>query len=258
LREGGLDRHQVTPDEIKTIEPTIRGEFVGGFFTPTDATGDIHKFTRELAAICERRGVRFLCDTIVDHVAASQKGITVHWREKKNGVKPIGEQAHASAIVICAGVTSPRFATMLGDRINLYPVKGYSITVNLDNADSQAAAPWVSLLDDEVKIVSSRLGTERFRVAGTPEFNGFNLDIRDVRVAPFVGWTRRLFPEISTEKVVPWTGLRPMTPNMLPRVGAGHRPGIFYNTGHGHLGWTLSAVTARIVAEAVGASLRAA
>jgi D-amino-acid dehydrogenase len=256
LRKGGLDRHQVTPDEIKTIEPTLRGEFVGGFFTPGDATGDIHKFTRELATICERHGVRFLCDTIVDHVEARQQGIAVHWRTAEDGAKHMAEQTHADAVVICAGVASRRFATMLGDRVNLYPVKGYSITVNLEDATSRAAAPWVSLIDDDVKIVSSRLGAERFRVAGTAEFNGFNLDIRDDRIDPLVGWTRRLFPDMSTEQVVPWTGLRPMMPNMLPRVGAGRRSGIFYNTGHGHLGWTLSAATARILADAIEASLR--
>src|SRR6185437_13066368 len=130
---------------------------------------------------------------------------------------------------------------MLGDRVNVYPVKGYSITVGLNEAASRAAAPHVSLLDDEAKIVTSRLGDDRLRVAGTAEFNGFNWDIRDARVRPLVEWTRRLFPDVSTERVVPWAGLRPMTPSMLPRVGAGRRPRVFYNTGHGHLGWTLAA-----------------
>ena len=162
----------------------------------------------------------------------------------------------ADAVVICAGVTSRHFAAMLGDRVNIYPVKGYSITVELDDAASRAGAPWVSLLDDETKIVSSRLGADRFRVAGTTEFNGYNRDIRDVRVNPLIAWTRQLFPSVSTERVVPWTGLRPMTPSMLPRVGAGRKPGVFYNTGHGHLGWTLSAATARILADIVETSLR--
>jgi D-amino-acid dehydrogenase len=143
----------------------------------------------------------------------------------------------------------------MGDRINIYPVKGYSITIGLDDDTSRAGAPWVSLLDDATKIVSSRLGSDRFRVAGTAEFNGYNRDIRDVRVAPLIAWTRQLFPSVSTERVVPWTGLRPMTPNMLPRLDAGRTRGVFYNTGHGHLGWTLSAATAHIVANIVEKSL---
>ena len=145
---------------------------------------------------------------------------------------------------------------MLGDRVNIYPVKGYSITVALDDPGSRDAAPWVSLLDDEAKIVTSRLGRDRFRVAGTAEFNGFNRDIRNDRVHPLIRWTRQLFPDISTERVVPWAGLRPMTPSMLPRVGAGRRSRVFYNTGHGHLGWTLSAATAGMVADVIEASLR--
>jgi D-amino-acid dehydrogenase len=142
-------------------------------------------------------------------------------------------------------------AAQLGDRINVYPVKGYSITVNLPDAASQSAAPQVSLLDDETKLVSSRLGAERLRVAGTAEFNGFNYDIRADRVKPLVDWVNRCFPGVSTRDVVPWAGLRPMMPDMLPRVGQGRRSNVFYNTGHGHLGWTLSAVTADMVAELV-------
>ena len=138
---------------------------------------------------------------------------------------------------------------MLGDRVNIYPVKGYSITVPLGDAASQSSAPWVSLLDDDAKIVTSRLGQARFRVAGTAEFNGFNRDIRADRVKPLVDWTSNLFPEVDTSACVPWAGFRPMNPNMMPKVGAGRRPGVYYNTGHGHLGWTLSGATAAMVAE---------
>jgi D-amino-acid dehydrogenase len=155
------------------------------------------------------------------------------------------------AVVVCAGVASRRFAAMLGDRVNVYPVKGYSITVHLDDEGSRAAAPAVSLLDDQAKVVTSRLGRDRFRVAGTAEFNGENRDIRADRIEPLVKWTQELFPEVGTARVVPWAGLRPMTPSLMPRVGAGSRPGVFYNTGHGHLGWTLSAATAQMVADAV-------
>ena len=256
LRDGGLERFAVTPEEIKAIEPALAGEFHGGFYTPSDATGDIHKFTRQLAAVCERRGMRFIGDAAVEHVAAGRDGIRLAWRtSEQNDTEALAQETAADAVVICAGVASRRLAAALGDRINIYPVKGYSITVELDDPESRAGAPWVSLLDDERKIVSSRLGADRFRVAGTAEFNGFNRDIRDVRIDPLVAWTRQLFPSVSTERVIPWAGLRPMTPSMLPRVGAGRRAGVFYNTGHGHLGWTLSAATARIVADAVDSSL---
>ena len=161
------------------------------------------------------------------------------------------QQQHCDGIVVWAGVGSRAIAAHLGDRVNIYPVKGYSITVNLDDAHSQAAAPWVSLLDDEAKIVTSRLGRKRFRIAGTAEFNGYNLDIRDDRIRPLRAWCETFFPDVSTEHCVPWAGLRPMLPSMMPRVGPGAKPGVYYNTGHGHLGWTLSAATAEATADII-------
>ena len=255
LRQGGLDRRPVTPDEMRTLEPSLHGHYYGGFYTPSDATGDIHKFTRGLADACKRRGVTFVQDAEVTAVTATAAGIDVAWVSHEAVEDDVPAPAKASrpfdGVVICAGLSSRAFAHGLGDRVNIYPVKGYSITVHLDDAESQAAAPWISLLDDQTKIVSSRFGASRFRVAGTAEFNGENRDIRADRIKPLVDWTRHLFPGVDTSRVVPWTGLRPMLPSMLPRVGAGSKPGVFYNTGHGHLGWTLSAATAEIVAASV-------
>ena len=174
-------------------------------------------------------------------------------RGRTGGVKirTLVDSERYDAVVICAGCASRHFAKQVGDRVNVYPVKGYSITVHLDDGESRAGAPMVSLLDDETKLVSSRLGPDRFRVAGTAEFSGFNRDIRAGRTAPLTQWVETHFPNVSTERVVPWAGLRPMMPDMMPRVGPGHAPGVFYNTGHGHLGWTLSAATAEAIAVAV-------
>ncbi|MFS8038857.1 D-amino acid dehydrogenase [Xanthobacter sp. AM11] len=257
LVEGGLDRRPVTPAEMRTIEPALEGAFHGGFYTPSDATGDIHKFTRGLADACRGRGVMFLCEAKVEAVAAAGNGVRIRWSPA--GPQPgAAEVLEADGVVICAGIASRALAAQLGDRVNIYPVKGYSITVHLDDAASQAGAPWVSLLDDATKIVTSRLGRERFRVAGTAEFAGENRDIRSDRIAPLVRWVRSLFPSVGTGRIQPWAGLRPMMPSMMPRVGPGRRPGIWYNTGHGHLGWTLSAGTAHLIAEAIGAADRAA
>jgi D-amino-acid dehydrogenase len=251
LTEGGLERYAVTPAEIRSIEPALQGDFHGGYFTPSDSTGDIHKFTRGLADACLRRGARFLNDTIVTAVRPVDGGIETAWQPAEDGAEQV---LRSDAVVICAGTASRRFAAMLGDRMNVYPVKGYSITVSLDDTASQGAAPWVSLLDEQAKIVTSRLGAGRLRVAGTAEFNGANRDIRADRIRPLERWTRDLFPAIDTDRVVPWAGLRPMMPDMMPRVRAGRRAGVFYNSGHGHLGWTLAAATAQILAEQVIAS----
>ncbi|MGC2970854.1 D-amino acid dehydrogenase [Paraburkholderia aspalathi] len=244
LREGGLEQNPVTSSELHAIEPMLHGDFFGGFFTPSDSTGDIHKFTRGLAEACVRHGVEFHYDaeiTAIEQPAEGRFSLMVNLEGES-------QRFAFERIVVCAGVKSRDFAAMLGDHVNVYPVKGYSITVCLDDEVSQQNAPWVSLLDDSAKIVTSRLGVDRFRVAGTAEINGFNRDIRSDRIAPLVDWTRRYFPEVSTSKVIPWAGLRPMLPSMLPKVGRGKRRGVFYNTGHGHLGWTLSAATAQVLA----------
>ena len=242
LALGGLPRRAVTPSEMKTIEPTLAGTYYGGYFTESDSTGDIHKFTTGMARAAERLGVQCLYE---------QDVLSIHSDGTKAEVTAAGSDGLVThqfdGLVVCAGVESRSFAAQLGDRVNIYPVKGYSITVNLPDAQSQSAAPIVSLLDDETKLVTSRLGADRFRVAGTAEFNGYNKDIRADRIRPLIAWVNQCFPGINTRQVVPWAGLRPMMPNMMPRVGRGKLANVFYNTGHGHLGWTLSAVTADMV-----------
>jgi len=242
LALGGLSRRAVTPSEMKAIEPTLAGDYYGGYFTESDSTGDIHKFTTGMARAAERLGVQCLNgqDVLSLHSDGTRAEVTVADSD--------GHVTHQfDGLVVCAGVESRSFAAQLGDRVNIYPVKGYSITVNLPDAQSQSAAPIVSLLDDETKLVTSRLGVDRFRVAGTAEFNGYNKDIRADRIRPLIAWVNQCFPGINTRQVVPWAGLRPMMPNMMPRVGRGRCANVFYNTGHGHLGWTLSAVTADMV-----------
>jgi D-amino-acid dehydrogenase len=250
LKAGGLKRVAVTPQEIRSLEPALQGDFYGGFYTESDFSGDIHKFSRGLLDSCTRRGAELRLETDVVGLRPTRDGrVCINSRPMHAGDEPAQSETF-DAIVVCAGIASRQFASMLGDRVPIYPVKGYSITVQMDAA-SAAAAPHMSLLDDATKIVASRLGEDRFRVAGTAELNGENRDIRADRVAPLTDWVRNLFPQVSTDNVTPWAGLRPMLPSMMPRVGPGRRPGVFYNTGHGHLGWTLSGATAHAVAAAV-------
>ena len=246
LAKGGLQRRAVSLLEMRAIEPALHGDFYGGYYTDSDSTGDIHKFTSGLADACVRLGVVCRFGTQVTALARE------HGKVRVSVGDGVGEDSTLfDAVVICAGTASRAMAAMLGDHVNVYPVKGYSITVQLDDLASQAAAPKVSLLDDATKLVSSRLGEDRLRVAGTAEFNGINYDIRADRIRPLVRWVEQCFPGINTRKVIPWAGLRPMLPAMLPKVGPGKAPGVYYNTGHGHLGWTLAAATAEMVAEVV-------
>ncbi len=243
LAAGGLQRRTVTPEEMRAIEPTLQGTYYGGYYTESDSTGDIHKFTHGLSQACARLGVTTLYGHQV--ASASTDGTVATLELQHEG----GAETHRfDGVVVCAGVHGRGIAAQLGDRLNIYPVKGYSITVALNDEASQQAAPWVSLLDDETKLVTSRLGADRFRVAGTAEYNGIDYDIRADRIRPLIAWVNQLFPAVNTRRCEPWAGLRPMMPNMMPRVGRGKRNNVFYNTGHGHLGWTLSAITAHQLA----------
>ncbi len=253
LCSGGLTRYSITTDEIKSIEPTLTGKYYGGFYCPDDATGDIHKFTTGLAKVTESKGVKYLFGMQVLAIDTDTQGVRIQYQpsvENMQMTEKMTSQLDADAVVVCGGVGSYQLAKQLGDRVNIYPVKGYSITVQLNDPESIQAAPWVSLLDEGAKIVTSRLGENRLRVAGTAEFNGYNRDIRADRIQPLTDWVNKNF-NLSTEHVVPWAGLRPMMPNMLPVVRRGKRERVFYNTWHGHLGWTLSAATAVMIAQEV-------
>ena len=253
LRRGGLERYAVTTDEMKDIEPSLTGTYYAGFYCPADATGDIHKFSCGLAAVTEKLGVNYLYGMQLTRIQHREQDLLLHYQASTENVHAdaaISQQLQADAILICAGVGSYALANMLGDRVNVYPVKGYSITLELNDEQSIQSAPWVSLLDESAKIVASRLGERRLRVAGTAEFNGYNRDIRADRIQPLLNWVNHHF-NISTEHAIPWAGLRPMMPNMMPVVRAGRRERVFYNTGHGHLGWTLSAATAVMISQQI-------
>jgi D-amino-acid dehydrogenase len=250
LAQGGVERRRLTPKEVYQIEPAIKSEVIGGYFTEDDFTGDIHKFSTGLADAAANAGVTFTMNANVTKVGHDGNKPIINWTDKSGD----HHQDSFDGVVVTAGVGSRNIAANFGDRVNIYPVKGYSITVNMNDTASQKAAPRVSLLDDAAKIVTSRLGKDRYRVAGTAEMNGINYDIRADRIAPLTHWVEENFPDISTEDVIPWAGLRPMMPNMVPHIGKGNKPGVFYNTGHGHLGWTLSCYSAEAIGDIIHAS----
>ncbi|WP_172331922.1 D-amino acid dehydrogenase [Mangrovicoccus sp. HB161399] len=244
-KAAGLERRELSPAEVLAAVPQLRTDVVGGYMTESDTTGDIHKYTFGLAQWLKGEGVHFEMGREIVEAKAEDDGVLIQLGTEK---------LRFDGVVVSAGVGSRKLAQGFGDRVNIYPVKGYSITVQLDDEKSQQGAPWVSILDDAAKIVTSRLGRDRFRVAGTAEFNGENRDIRADRIKPLEKWVEMYFPDVSTERCVPWAGLRPMMPNMMPRVGRGKHPRVFYNTGHGHLGWTLSGVTAATVGDVVASA----
>lgn len=238
-----LDRHQVI--ECEPLLASQADRIIGGTYTQSDAMGDIHKFCVNLAGVCQRKyGVRFVYDCEVVEID--------HNRQKDAKINVLTNRGPylANHVIICAGVYSSHVSDSIHfikgadeakDLPRIYPVKGYSLTI----PKGKGTLPQVSLLDDAAKIVSSTLG-DRLRVAGTAELAGWNFDIRKCRTDPLLKWAKEHFPDLDYENVIPWAGLRPMTPNMMPVVRR-HKvyQNVWFNTGHGHLGWTLAPYTAQ-------------
>lgn len=241
---AGVHREILDRDGVFDAEPALRQDhaIIGGTYTATDGMGDIHKFTNGLALWLKDHGVHFRYGARVQDA----KRLPSKWSVKIESDHLVDWHEY-SEVVICTGSRAAEVGRLFGENINVYPVKGYSITLQVEDP---GVLPRTSLLDDAAKIVTSTLG-DRLRVAGTAELDDWNLDIRRDRILPLVRWTEKNLPKVSTEDMRPWAGLRPMTPSMMPLVKKGRRDGVWLNTGHGHLGWTLGAGTAEIIAEEI-------
>ena len=251
LRELGCPRNTVSADEVIRIEPALahaRQQIVGGDFTASDESGDVHLFTTALAARAAQAGVDFCFGTTVTRLledGANGARIT--------GVECIDAQGrhrleYADAVVVAMGSFSAPLLQPLGIRLMLYPGKGYSATYPIRDP---AAAPSVSLTDDGHKLVFSRLG-ERLRVAGTCELNGYTRELNPLRCAAITRRVQALFPHACDYgDPVYWAGLRPLTPSNVPYIGATRYRQLFLNTGHGTLGWTMGCGAGRAIADLV-------
>nr|WP_148207629.1 D-amino acid dehydrogenase [Paramagnetospirillum magneticum] len=239
----GLRRLPRTPAECTAIEPAlgaVQGELAGGIYTPDDESGDAHKFTRELAALAAAKGVEFRWNVPIQSLLADGDRVA--------GLATSDGTIRAESYVLAAGCDSPLLARPLGLRLPIIPAKGYSVTVPVDN---HAGAPLVSITDDEHKMVYSRLG-DRLRAAGTAEMAGYDRMPNPVRNRLILDNARRLFPDGGDfDRAEPWAGLRPVTPDSVPLLGATPLRNLWLNTGHGTLGWTMSCGSGRIVADLV-------
>lgn len=244
LREFGCDRRPVGVDECIAIEPALEGArklLVGGDFTAADESGDAHRFTRELGERCRRAGVSFRFGTTITNLEFTGKRIGAARSLQ-------GEHIEADGFIIATGSASPSLLAPLGMRVPIYPAKGYSATIPL-SADS--VAPLTSLTDDGHKLVFSRLG-DTLRVAGTAEFDGFNLRPNPVREEAMMRRVRELFPQLRPAGAArAWCGLRPVTPGGVPLVGATRYENLWLNTGHGTLGWTMACGSAAALSDLV-------
>jgi D-amino-acid dehydrogenase len=241
LKQYGVPYEVLDRDGCVGAEPAlsaVKHKIAGGLRLPQDETGDCHMFTQALAARAAKLGVQFRFNTTIERLIVDASGIS--------GVATSAGLLQADAYVVALGSWSPRLLRPLGIAIPVYPVKGYSITLPVTDSD---AAPVSTVMDESYKVAITRLG-DRIRVGGTAEVSGYSSELYPARRATLDHSLTDLFPRGGNPAEAKfWSGLRPMTPDGPPVIGATRYANLHLNTGHGTLGWTMACGSARVLAD---------
>jgi D-amino-acid dehydrogenase len=241
LKQYGVPYEVLDRDGCVKAEPALaqtKDKIAGGLRLPQDETGDCHMFTVALAEQAAKLGVQFRYNVGIDSLVADGVRIT--------GVATSAGVLQADSYVAALGSWSRQMLHGIGVAIPVYAVKGYSITVPI--AD-ETGAPVSTVMDESYKVAITRLG-KRIRVGGTAEVSGYSNTLHTERRATLDHSLTDLFPrggDLSGATF--WSGLRPMTPDGPPIIGATRYPNLHLNTGHGTLGWTMACGSGRVLAD---------
>lgn len=242
LQECGVSYELLNGNELGRVEPALanaQDKLVGGLHLPNDETGDCYLFTNALAQIAKELGVNFQFNQNVEKLIVEGDQI--------KGVLVNGKVLTADRYVLAFGSYSRDFLKPLDLQLPVYPVKGYSLTIPIVDP---AFAPQSTVLDETYKIAITRFD-QRIRVGGMAELSGFNLGLNEDRRATLQMVTQDLFPGGDMAQASFWTGLRPMTPDSTPIIGATRFKNLFLNTGHGTLGWTMACGSGKLISDIV-------
>lgn len=244
LAEHGIRCELRTPQQVADIDPALASvapRLAGALYAPDDESGNARLFTRALAERAAAQGARFHFDSeITGFETRARRLCGVQVRQAGTA-----HTLAADAFVMCLGSHGVRLLGRHGEHLPIYPVKGYSVTAPVVDA---TRAPTVSLTDESRRLVASRLG-DTLRVAGTAEVSGYDASPDPARTAPLLRWIDELFPgACDTARAEHWAGLRPCTPSYVPIIGRSRAlDGLWLNTGHGSLGWTLACGSASLL-----------
>lgn len=242
LEECGVSYELLNGNELGRVEPALanaQDKLVGGLHLPNDETGDCYLFTNALAQIAKELGVNFQFNQNVEKLIVEGDEI--------KGIQVNGKVLTADRYVLAFGSYSRDFLKPLDLQLPVYPVKGYSLTIPIVDP---AFAPQSTVLDETYKIAITRFD-QRIRVGGMAELSGFNLGLNEDRRATLQMVTQDLFPGGDMAQASFWTGLRPMTPDSTPIIGATRFKNLFLNTGHGTLGWTMACGSGKLISDIV-------
>ena len=242
LKECGVSYELLDRDNLAKVEPALahaKDKLVGGLHLPNDETGDCYLFTNALAQTAKDLGVDFQFNKNVQKLIVEGDEI--------KGVLVDGQVMTADRYVLAFGSYSREFLRPLELDLPVYPVKGYSLTLPIVNPE---LAPQSTVLDETYKIAITRFD-QRIRVGGMAEISGFNLGLKQTRRETLQMVTQDLFPGGDLAQASFWTGLRPMTPDSTPIIGATQYKNLFLNTGHGTLGWTMACGSGKLISDIV-------
>ena len=241
LIEHGQEVEVLDRQRMLEVEPALAmasDQIAGAVYCPTDETGDARLFTERLAAKCRQMGAEFRFGTELQRIETESGAVSKVITQK-------GELT-ADAFVLALGCQSTAIGRRIGVKLPVYPVKGYSVTFPLRDAER---GPALGGVDEDNLVAYTRMG-DRVRATSTAEFAGYDTTHAPKDFNVMTDAVRKLFPDaIDFEQPSYWAGLRPMTPDGSPRLGVTKYPNLFVNTGHGHMGWTMACGSARITAD---------
>jgi len=242
LKDLGMQYEILSVDDILTLEPELenaKDNIFKGIRYTQDLAGDAYLFTKSIAAKATGLGAEIFYHSPVEQITKSADGL-FH-------IQSVAQEYSAKSVVVCAGTASPEIMRAFDIYLPIKPAKGYSVTLNMTGWN---ARPNIPVIDDAMHAAITPLG-DKLRVVGTAEFTGFNSHIDPVRIDNLFNLFKRLYPHleknIDREEALKWTGFRPMSANGVPYIGPTKIPGLWVNTGHGHLGWTKAMGSADIL-----------
>lgn len=229
---------------VTALEPAlapVASRLSGGIHFPDDVSGDAHRFCRALAAQAQAAGVELRFESTAERVLLAGGAV--------DGLMVDGAVERADAVVLAAASHSPRLAASAGLRVPVQPIKGYSLTVPMQH---WRVKPRLPVIDEHFHAAVCPLG-DQLRVAGTAEFAGFDNALTPSRIANLYALLRHIYPDeggvVDARQCSEWTGLRPMSPDGVGIMGRTSVRGLYLNTGHGHLGWTMAPGAGKLVAD---------
>lgn len=254
MQKYGCNRLIKSKEETLNLVPSFNNslfEIFGSDYTEEDESGDAYLFTNIMKKKCEEMGVQFIFNAnIFDAHLNKENIITSISFTNNNNYNSLNDIniLEADNFVCCMGSYSPLFLSKLNLHYDIYPAKGYSATIDITDGNSISN---ISLTDSDKKIVFTKLGN-KLRIAGTAEFNGYNLELNKTRCEVLLNRTKEIYPQgLDFSSVSFWTGLRPSTPGNVPIIKKTKIKNLYINSGHGTLGWTMGCGSGKLISQII-------